>query len=103
MITSVSCGSTFMTQIDLLYNACNLVECDRKTQMISTHLRYVGHNWGFNPEQKELLECYCDANKLLVDCLNSGCSVNNEVREAIEDTLLLPIAEIEKRKREKTD
>jgi hypothetical protein len=29
--------------------------------------------------------------------------VSNEVREAIEDTLLLPITEIEKRQREKTD
>ena len=66
------------------------MDYDRKTQMISTHLRYVGHNWGFNPEQKELLECYCDANKLLIDCLNSSCVVSNEVREAIENTLLLP-------------
>jgi hypothetical protein len=66
------------------------VDCDRKTQMISTHLRYVGHNWGFNPEQKELLDCYCDANKLLIDCLNSSCVVSNEVREEIENTLLLP-------------
>jgi predicted NACHT family NTPase len=74
---------------------------DQLRELIVKH-QNVGHNWGFNPEQKELLECYCDANKLLVDCLNSGCSVNNEVREAIEDTLLLPIAEIEKRKCEKT-
>jgi hypothetical protein len=75
----------------------------RKTQIISTHLRHVAHNWGFNPEQKELLECYCNANKLLIDCLKSSCVVSNEVREAIEDTLLLPICEIEKRQREKTD
>jgi hypothetical protein len=75
---------------------------DQLRELIVKH-QNVGHNWGFNPEQKELLECYFDANKLLVDCLNSGCSVNNEVREAIEDTLLLPIAEIEKRKCEKTD
>jgi len=65
------------------------VDCDRKTQIISTHLRYVGHNWGFNPEQKELLECYCKTNKLLIDCLNSSCVVSNEVREATENTLLL--------------
>jgi len=75
---------------------------DRLRELIVKH-QNVGHNWGFNPEQKELLECYCDANKLLVDCLNSGCSVNNEVKEGIQNTLLLPIAEIEKRKREKTD
>jgi len=75
---------------------------DRLRELIVKH-QNVGHNWGFNPEQKELLECYCDANKLLVDCLNSGCSVNNEVREGIQNTLLLPICEIEKRKCEKTD
>jgi predicted NACHT family NTPase len=70
---------------------------------IMLEFRNIGHNWDLEPEERELLEKYYNANKLLVDCLNSGCSVNNEVREAIEDTLLLPIAEIEKRKREKTD
>jgi len=70
---------------------------------IMVKFRNIGHNWDLEPEELELLEKYYNANKLLVDCLNSGCSVNNEVREAIEDTLLLPIVEIEKRKREKTD
>nr|WP_277879363.1 NACHT domain-containing protein [Coleofasciculus sp. FACHB-712] len=58
----------------------------------------VGHNWNFNPEQKQLLQCYCNANKLLVDCLHSGCVVSDRVREEIEETLLLPIAEIENRR-----
>jgi predicted NACHT family NTPase len=31
------------------------------------------------------------------DCLNSDCYVSREVRQEIEETLLLPIAEIEKR------
>jgi predicted NACHT family NTPase len=57
-----------------------------------------GHNWDFNPEQKQLLQCYCDANKLLVDCLNSGCVVSDRVREEIEETLLLPIAERQDRR-----
>ena len=70
---------------------------------IMLKFRNIGHNWDLEPEEIELLEKYYNANKLLVDCLNSGCSVNNEVREAIEDTLLLPIAEIEKRKREKAE
>jgi len=58
----------------------------------------IGHNWDFNPEQKQLLQCYCDANKLLVDCLNSGCVVSDRVREEIEETLLLPIAERQDRR-----
>jgi predicted NACHT family NTPase len=56
--------------------------------------RNIGHDWQFSNEQKELLQQYYDANKLLADCLNSDCYVSREVRQQIEDTLLLPIAEI---------
>jgi predicted NACHT family NTPase len=59
--------------------------------------RNIGHDWQFNEQQKELLEQYYEANKLLVDCLNSASSMTPAVRSQIEDTLLLPIAEIEKR------
>ncbi|WP_353930492.1 NACHT domain-containing NTPase [Okeanomitos corallinicola TIOX110] len=57
--------------------------------------RNIGHDWQFNEAQKQLLEQYYDANKLLVECLNSDCYVSRDVREYIEDTLLLPIAEIQ--------
>ncbi|MFB2979693.1 hypothetical protein [Microseira sp. BLCC-F43] len=68
-------------------------------QLRSVMIKYrnIGHNWLFSEQQKELLSQYYDANKLLVDCLNSGCNVTPAVREEIEETLLLPIAEIEKR------
>lgn len=66
-----------------------------RTVMI-TH-RDIGHNWQFTDAQKQLLQQYYDANQLLVDCLNSDCYVSREVRQEIEDSLLLPIAEIEKR------
>jgi hypothetical protein len=56
-----------------------------------------------SPEQKELLEQYYDANLLLMNCLNSARYVSRVVREEIEETLLLPIAEIEKRKLEKAE
>ncbi|MHC5595013.1 MAG: NACHT C-terminal helical domain 2-containing protein [Nostoc sp.] len=59
--------------------------------------RNIGHDWQFSNEQKELLQQYYDANQLLVDCLNSDCYVNREVRQEIEDTLLLPIAEVKQR------
>ncbi|GAA6617584.1 NACHT domain-containing protein [Scytonema sp. NUACC26] len=52
--------------------------------------RNIGHDWQFTDTQKELLQQYYDANKLLVDCLNSDCYVSREVRQEIEDTLLLP-------------
>jgi hypothetical protein len=60
--------------------------------------RNIGHDWQFSDKQKEMLEQYYEANLLLVECLNSDCYVSREVRSQIEDTLLLPIAEIEKRK-----
>jgi predicted NACHT family NTPase len=61
--------------------------------------RNIGHDWKFNDKQKELLNQYHNANKLLVDCLNSDCYVSREVRAEIEETLLLPISEIEKQRK----
>ncbi|MBD2098824.1 NACHT domain-containing NTPase [Trichocoleus sp. FACHB-591] len=58
----------------------------------------IGHNWQLSEQQQQLLRQYYDANELLVDCLNSDCYVSREVRQEIEDTLLLPIAELEKYK-----
>jgi len=58
----------------------------------------ISLDWQLSHEHKETLKHYYDANKLLVECLNSDCYVSREVRQEIEDTLLLPIAEIEKRK-----
>jgi predicted NACHT family NTPase len=58
--------------------------------------RNISHNWKFNKAQRTLFQQYYDANKLLIDCLNSDCYVSREVREEIESTLLLPIASIEK-------
>jgi hypothetical protein len=63
--------------------------------------RNFGHNWCFTEEQEKLLKQYYDTNKLLVACLNSACVVSDEVKKEIEDTLLLPIAEIEKRQQQR--
>ncbi|MBD1879101.1 NACHT domain-containing NTPase [Coleofasciculus sp. FACHB-T130] len=70
-------------------------------QLRAVMIKYcnIGYDWQFSKQQKELLKQYYDANKLLVQCLNSDCYVSREVRQEIEDTLLLPIAEIEQRKR----
>ncbi|MGV0105980.1 hypothetical protein NSTCB13_04762 [Nostoc sp. DSM 114160] len=50
----------------------------------------IGHDWQINEAQKTLLQEYLYANKLLVECLNSECYVSWEVRQEIENTLLLP-------------
>ncbi|MEH1927075.1 NACHT C-terminal helical domain 2-containing protein [Nostoc sp.] len=47
----------------------------------------------FQEQQEELLREYHEACLLLVDCLNSA---SEKMRSHVEDTLLLPIAEIEK-------
>jgi predicted NACHT family NTPase len=60
--------------------------------------RNLGHDWQFSDAQKKQLQQYYKANELLVDCLNSDCYVSREVRQEIEETLLLPIAEIEQRR-----
>ncbi|MFB2837816.1 NACHT domain-containing protein [Floridanema evergladense] len=59
------------------------------TEVMIEH-RNIGHDWQFSQEQEKLLNKYYQANKLLVDCLNSDCYVSREVREEIENTLLLP-------------
>jgi len=58
--------------------------------------RNIGHDWQFSDQQKERLGQYYYANQLLVECLNSDCYVSREVRSHIEDTLLLPIAQLER-------
>lgn len=71
----------------------------KKLRSVMLKYRNVGHDWQFNDAQKAKLQQYYDANKLLVDCLKSDCYVSRDVRQEIEETLLLPIAEIEKRSR----
>jgi predicted NACHT family NTPase len=60
-------------------------------RVIMIEHRNIGHDWQFSEAQKDLLQQYYDANKLLVDCLNSDCYVSREVRAEIEASLLLPI------------
>ena len=48
-----------------------------------------------NTSQKAAIRQYYESNKFLIECLISGCYVSPEVREEIEETLLLPIDEIE--------
>ncbi len=65
--------------------------------------RNIGHKWDLKLAEQDLLEQYYDANLLLVECLNSDCYVSREVRQEIEETLLLPIEEIEKWKSRRKD
>ncbi len=53
--------------------------------------RNIGHEWHLGEALQQQLEQYANANKLLVDCLNSNCQVTPAVRQEIEETLLLPV------------
>ena len=52
--------------------------------------RNIGQSWDLAPHQLERLRQYCGANRLLVECLESDCYVHQNVRQAIEQSLLLP-------------
>jgi predicted NACHT family NTPase len=66
-------------------------------QAVMIEHRNIGHDWNFTDAQEELLEQYYVANQLLADCLKSECYADRKLLQHIEDTMLLPIAEIEKR------
>lgn len=65
-------------------------------QVINKH-RNIDYKWEFSEQEWGMLRAYCYANALLMNCLNSDCYISWEIRQEIEDTLLLPISEIENR------
>lgn len=69
-------------------------------QQLMIEYHNIGYNWQFTKTQQEKLLQYTDANRLLVDCLNSDCYVTKATRQYIEDTLLLPMSAIEKKNAE---
>jgi energy-coupling factor transporter ATP-binding protein EcfA2 len=75
----------------------NSQECkDWAEQLRQIMIKYrgIGYDWQgqFSDEQRELLKKYYNANELLANCLfKTNCFVSPEVRQKIEDTLLLPI------------
>ncbi|MFN6471456.1 MAG: NACHT C-terminal helical domain 2-containing protein [Nostoc sp. SerVER01] len=69
-------------------------------RLVIVQYHNIFHNWQFSKHQQEVLDQYYEANLLLVDCLNSDCYVSRQVRQQIEDTLLLPIAEIKQRQQQ---
>jgi predicted NACHT family NTPase len=95
-----SSSPTLQRELEKLYDSLDQTESQvwaKQLRAVITEHRNIGHDWQFNDKQNKLLQQYYDANKLLVDCLNSDCYVSREVRQEIEETLLLPIAEIQKR------
>ncbi len=58
-------------------------------QVLIKH-RNIGHVWEFTIQDLKSLKTYYYNSALIIDCLNSECYVSREVRQHIEDTLLVP-------------
>ena len=69
----------------------------KELSSVLSKYRNLKLDWQFSDEQKRRLDNYYAANKLLVDCLQAN-DPSPEVRKGIQDTLLLPIVEIERRR-----
>ena len=63
-----------------------------RSVMIDRH--QIGYDWQLDEKQREKLRQYCYANQLLLDCLKSDCYITRSLRSQIEETLLLPVAEL---------
>ncbi|MGB3268005.1 MAG: NACHT domain-containing NTPase [Microcoleus sp.] len=61
-----------------------------QVKMVTIKYRNLGHNWEFSEKSKIRLRQYYDANKLLVDCLNSSRNLSPTIKAHIEETFLLP-------------
>ena len=57
----------------------------------------IGHNWQFNNQQQQELQRYYDANRFLVKLIKIEGAVSHAVRTEIEDSLLLPWDELQRR------
>jgi len=69
----------------------NGLEWTKNLRDVIIQYRDLGQDWQFTESQKELLVQYYQANKFLMECLNSGCNVSPEVRSHIENNLFLPL------------
>ncbi|MBD2361922.1 NACHT domain-containing NTPase [Anabaena minutissima FACHB-250] len=55
--------------------------------------RNIGYDWELNNQEIKLLQAYFNANKLIIDCLEKSVSINQELKQQIEDELFLAIAD----------
>jgi predicted NACHT family NTPase len=60
------------------------------------YYRNIGHNFDLSTEQRNVLRQYHDSSLFLWECLNTDCYVDRNIQEYIQETLLLPVIEIER-------
>ena len=78
----------------------------QELKIVIRNERDIACEWSINSNEEELLKQYYQANKLLIECI-SIAQKNNYIGSVsidnIKENLLLPIAEIEKYKRDKLE
>lgn len=71
----------------------NINEWQRELRALIIEKRNILYEWNFSKQQYELLQKYYNATAFLLDCINSDCYISRELRQEIEDSLLLPVQE----------
>lgn len=66
-------------------------------RQVAITYRNIGHDWQFTSSQREALKQYHDINNFLVQLIRQSDTINTQIRQEIEDNLLLPIAELKRR------
>jgi predicted NACHT family NTPase len=72
---------------------------EKLRQAIIEH-QIIDRDWQFDDEQKQQLQRYYEVNKFLVDLMNISGAVSDTVRAQVEDTLVLPWEELQRRQPE---
>jgi predicted NACHT family NTPase len=67
----------------------------KKLRENTINYRNIGQNLDFSDEQKQLLKQYYNSNLLLITCLNTASYVERNIRERIEEKLLLTVQDSE--------
>ncbi|MBI4783507.1 MAG: NACHT domain-containing protein [Oscillatoriophycideae cyanobacterium NC_groundwater_1537_Pr4_S-0.65um_50_18] len=75
----------------------NGTEWTRQLRQVMIQHRNIGHNWNLTNDLKRQLQSYYNANRFLVELIKIEGAVSNSVRAEIEDSLLLPWEELQRR------
>ncbi|MBP0029245.1 NACHT domain-containing protein [Roseofilum sp. Guam] len=75
----------------------NGVQWIEQLRDIMIEYRNIGYDWQFTEEQRQQLRRYYQANKFLVNLMNIEGAVTEDCRTEIEQGLLLPWAELQRR------
>lgn len=61
-----------------------------KLRSLIIQTRQIGYNWQFTEQDWHCLQQYWDANKLILECLNTATNLSPDVKNLIENNLFLP-------------